>query len=52
MVAFLVPWPASAVVGVIVVSSFLQVHPTTVHRGRKVKNLDFTTEGDRATLTS
>src|SRR5262245_54954551 len=41
----LLPWPTSAVVGVVMVSSLPWSHPTTVNRGSKVKNLDFTTEG-------
>src|SRR5262245_10777018 len=47
----LLPWRASAVVGVVIVSSSLDGHiglPWT--DGGKVKNLDFTTEGGCATL--
>jgi hypothetical protein len=47
----LLPWPTSAVVGVVIVSSSLDGHiglPWT--GGGKVKNLDFTTEGGCATL--
>ena len=47
----LLPWPTSAVVGVVIVSSSLDGHnglPWTA--GGKVKNLDFTTEGGCATL--
>ena len=47
----LLPWPTSAIVGVVIVSSFLDGHiglPWTA--GGKVKNLDFTTEGRCATL--
>ena len=47
----LLPWPTSAVVGVVIVSSSLDGHiglPWTA--GGKVKNQDFTTEGGCATL--
>jgi len=47
----LLPWPTSAIVGVVIVSSSLDGHiglPWTA--GGKVKNLDFTTEGRCATL--
>ena len=47
----LLPWPTSAVVGVVIASSALDGHiglPWTA--GGKVKNLDFTTEGGCATL--
>jgi hypothetical protein len=47
------PWPTSAVLGVVIVSSSLDGHiglPWTA--GGKVKNLDFTTEGGCATLAA
>jgi hypothetical protein len=47
----LLPWPTSAVVGFVVVSSSFDRHiglPWTA--SGKVKNLDFTTEGGCATL--
>jgi hypothetical protein len=50
-VGCLLPWSNSAVIDVVIVSSFSQrPHRTTADRGRKVKNLDFTIEGKRATL--